>query len=281
MKDLKVGIQLYSLRDELAKDMDATFKKVKEMGYDYVEFAGFYDKSADEIKELLDKHGLTAVSMHQSLDPYFSEGAEDFIKFVKALGIKYSAVPWMDKAVFHDEVRYAEFVEKMKTAGKLLKDNGIALCYHNHDFEYETVNGEYILDRLYNDVDEELLMTELDLCWVKYGGEDPVKYVNKYAKRSGIVHFKDFYAKQMGGGPVYALIDENGNEIKTEKPSKEDNGFKFMPLGMGVQDFGPILDAVKESDIEYVIYEKDQWYDGDPFEDARISREYLKNVLGI
>ncbi|MBQ8393314.1 MAG: sugar phosphate isomerase/epimerase [Clostridia bacterium] len=279
MKELKVGIQLYSLRDELAKDMDATLKRVKEMGYDYVEFAGFYDKSADEIKSLLDKHGLTAVSMHQSLDPYLSDGAEDFIQFVKTLGIKYSAVPWMDKAVFHDETRYAEFVANMKKVQKLLADNGIALCYHNHDFEYEMVGDKYIIDRLYGDIPE--LMTELDLCWVKYGGEDPVKYVNMYAKRSGIVHFKDFYAKQMGGGPVYALIDENGNEIKAEKPSKEDNGFKFMPLGQGVQDFAPILEAVKNSDIEYVIYEKDAWYDGDPFEDARVSREYLKNTLGI
>ena len=137
MKDLKVGIQLYSLRDELAKDMDSTLKRVKEMGYDYVEFAGFYDKSADEIKALLDKHGLTAVSMHQSLDPYFSENAMDFIKFVNTLGIKYSAVPWMDSAVFHDEARYAEFVDKMRKAQKLLSENGIALCYHNHDFEFE------------------------------------------------------------------------------------------------------------------------------------------------
>ena len=111
MKNLKVGIQLYSLRDELAKDMDATLKRVKEMGYDYVEFAGFYDKSAEEIKALLDKHGLIAVSMHQSLDPYLSENAEEFISFVKTLGIKYSAVPWMDSAVFHDEVRYADFLE--------------------------------------------------------------------------------------------------------------------------------------------------------------------------
>lgn len=280
MKDLKVGIQLYSLRDEMQKDMDATLKRVKEMGYDYVEFAGFYDKSADEIKALLDKHGLKAVSIHQSLDPYLSDKADEFITFIKTLGIKYSAVPWMDKNVFHDADKYAKFVCDMKKVGKMLKDNGIALCYHNHDFEYEMINGEYILDRLYNDVESDLLMTELDLCWVKYGGEDPVKYVNKYADRSGIVHFKDFSAKRMGGGPVYALIDENGNEIKTDKNDKEANEFKFTPLGKGVQDFTSILEAVKNSNIEYVIYEKDSWYDNDPFEEAAISREYLRS-LGI
>ena len=182
MKDLKVGIQLYSLRDELAKDMDSTLKRVKEMGYDYVEFAGFYDKSAEEIKALLDKHGLIAVSMHQSLDPYFSENACEFIKFVNTLGIKYSAVPWMDRAVFHDEARYADFVDKMRKAQKLLSANGIALCYHNHDFEFEKEGGEYVLDRLYNDIPE--LMTELDLCWVKYGGEVPVLCISRISTLS-------------------------------------------------------------------------------------------------
>jgi sugar phosphate isomerase/epimerase len=79
---------------------------------------------------------------------------------------------------------------------------------------------------------------------------------------------------------VYALIDENGNEIKKE-PSKEENEFKFMPLGQGLQNWAPIVEAVKESDVEYVIYEKDQWYDGDEFEDAKTSRDYLKNAFGI
>ena len=279
MKNLKVGIQLYSLRAELEKDMDSTLKRVSEMGYECVEFAGFYGKTADEIKGLLDKYGLEAVSMHQSLDPYLSENADEFIKFVKTLGIKYSAVPWMDKAVFHDKEKYPEFVENMKKAGKLLADNGIALYYHNHDFEFEKEDGEYVLDRLYNDVSADLLKVELDLCWVKYGGEDPVKYINKYGNRSKIVHCKDFYAKRMGGGPVYNLIDENGNPMAPA--SREDNCFKYMPLGKGVQDFAPIFEAVQNSDIEYVIYEKDDWYDADPFEEARISREYLKNTFGI
>ncbi len=279
MKDIKVGIQLYSLRAELERDMENTLKRVSEMGYECVEFAGFCGKSADEIKALLDKYGLKAVSIHQSLDPYLSENAEEFIEFIKKLGVKYSAVPWMDKNVFHDKERYPEFVENMKKVGKLLSENGIDLYYHNHDFEFEKEDGEYVLDRLYNDVPADLLKVELDLCWVKYGGEDPVKYVNKYGKRSKIVHFKDFYAKRMGGAPVYALIDENGNAI--ESNSREDNGFKYMPLGKGLQDFAPIFEAVKDSDIEYVIYEKDDWYDADPFEEARISREYLKNTFGI
>ena len=279
MKDLKVGIQLYSLRDEMKKDMDATLKRVAEIGFKYVEFAGFFDQKAEDVRAMLDKYGLTAISVHQGLDPYLREDGRALAEYLKVIGVKYSVVPWMNKEIFKDEVKYPEFVENMKKVGAMLKEYGITLCYHNHDFEFDKVGDKYILDRLYEDVPQDLLMTELDLCWVKYGGEDPVKYVNKYAKRSGIIHFKDFYAKG-NKATVYALIDENGNEIKKEA-SKEENEFKFMPLGKGLQNWAPIVDAVKESDVEYVIYEKDQWYDGDAFEDAKTSRDYLKNTFGI
>lgn len=279
MKDLKVGIQLYSLRDEMKKDMDATLKRVAEIGYKYVEFAGFFDQKAEDVRAMLDKYGLTAISVHQGIDPYLREDGRALAEYLTVIGVKYSVVPWMNKEVFKDEVKYAEFVANMKKVGAMLKEYGITLCYHNHDFEFDKVGDKYILDRLYDDVSQDLLMTELDLCWVKYGGEDPVKYVNKYAKRSGIIHFKDFYAKG-NKATVYALIDENGNEIKKEA-SQAENEFKFMPLGKGIQDWAPIVDAVKESDVEYVIYEKDQWYDGDAFEDAKTSRDYLKNTFGI
>ena len=279
MKDLKVGIQLYSLRDEMKKDMDATLKRVAEIGFKYVEFAGFFDKKAEDVKAMLDKYGLTAISVHQGLDPYLREDGRALAEYLTVIGVKYSVVPWMNKDVFADEVKYPEFVANMKKVGAMLKEYGITLCYHNHDFEFDKIGDKYILDRLYEDIPQDLLMTELDLCWVKYGGEDPVKYVNKYAKRSGIIHFKDFYAKG-SKATVYALIDENGNEIKKEA-SKEENEFKFMPLGKGIQNWAPIVEAVKESDVEYVIYEKDQWYDGDAFEDAKTSRDYLKNTFGI
>lgn len=280
MKDLKVGIQLYSLRDEMKKDMDATLKSVAEMGYKYVEFAGFFDKKAEDVKAMLDKYGLTAISVHQGIDPYLrEEDGKALVEYLKVIGVKYSVIPWMNKDVFHNEEQYAKFVENVKKVGAMLKENGITQCYHNHDFEFDKVGDKYVLDRLYDDVSQDLLMTELDLCWVKYGGEDPVKYVNKYAKRSGIIHFKDFYAKG-NKATVYALIDENGNEIK-KAPSKEENEFKFMPLGQGLQNWAPIVEAVKESDVEYVIYEKDQWYDGDALADAKASRDYLKNTFGI
>ncbi len=280
MKQLRVGIQLYSLREEMEKDMDATLKKVSEMGYDCVEFAGFFDHSAEQVLELLQKYGLQAPSIHQSLEPYLGQDCDAFITFIKKLGVRYSVIPWEDKATYQDPDRYQAFLDNVRTVGAKLAQHGIQLCYHNHDFELEKIDGKYILDRLYEDVEEPLLFTELDLCWIKYGGEDPVAYLNKYAKRSKIVHFKDFYAKTMAAGPAYALIDAKGKEIKTDNDTS-DNGFHFCPLGQGVQDFAPMVEAVRASDIEYVVYEMDDWYDADPFELARISRTYLKDTFGI
>ncbi len=277
MENLKVGIQLYSVRDEMAKDMDATLAKVAGAGYTEVEFAGFFDKEAEEVKELLAKYNLHAPSVHQKIDPYLDKDERNkLIKYLQTLGIKNSIIPWFDKALLINPETYKKFIAEVREVGKILADNGIAQGYHNHDFEFETVNGEYILDRIYNDVPAEELLTELDVCWVKYGGEDPVKYINKYASRMNIIHFKDFFAKG-NGATVYALIDENGNEIKAPT-SKEDNEFKFMPLGQGLQDFASIIEAAKKSNAHTVVYEKDQWYDGDPIADAITSRNFLKKM---
>ena len=92
MKKFKVGIQLYSLRDAMEKDMDATLKAVKEMGYDYVEFAGYFDKSAEEVRTLLDKYGLECVSVHQAIGLFEEEG-KAAVDYLNTIGAKYCAIP--------------------------------------------------------------------------------------------------------------------------------------------------------------------------------------------
>lgn len=279
MKNLKVGIQLYSLRDALKKDFEGTLKKVADIGYEYVEFAGFYERSADEVKEILNKYGLKAISVHQSIDGFnTAQKMQDFIKYIKTLDIRFVVIPWINKSVFYDQDSYAQFCQTIENAGKIFSENNITLCYHNHDFEFEKLDGQYILDRLYNDVSEKHLQPQLDLCWVNYGGASPVKYIEKYATRSHIIHFKDFYATA-SKEQVYELIDETGNV--QARDDKQITNFKFMPLGKGIQNWEEIMSAVKNSNVEYIIYEKDQWYDGDPLEDAKQSRIYLKNTFGI
>ena len=275
MKQFKVGLQLYSVRDAMEKDMDATLKAVKEMGYDYVEFAGYFGKTAEEVKALLDKYELKAISVHQATDLFEKEG-KTAVDYLNTIGVEYSAIPWYDKNELYNN--WDETVKKFAEVSKLLKAGGIQLMYHNHDFEFVKIDGEYVLDKLYRTLDAETLMPEIDTCWVHYAGVNPAEYVRKYAGRIKVLHLKDFVCKKLGGGPVYALIDEDGNEIKNA--SKEDNGFKFTPVGSGIQDWNEILTAADEAGVEYVIVEQDDSYEMCSLEAAKMSRDYLK-TLGL
>lgn len=271
MKKFKVGIQLYSLRDAMEKDMDAALKTVKEMGYDYVEFAGYFGKSAEEVKAILDKYGLEAVSVHQAISLFEEEG-QKAVDYLKTLGVKYCAIPWYNVDEFISN--WDATMDKFKNVSKLLGDNDIKLMYHNHDFEFNKIDGEYILDRLYTTLPEGVIMPQLDTCWVHYAGVNTSEYIRKYSGRIDVLHLKDFVCEKLGGGPVYALIDEDGNEM--DKGNQEDNGFKQVPVGSGIQDWTSILTAAEDAGVEYVIVEQDESKDRDPLDAAKMSREYLR-----
>ncbi len=274
MGNLKIGLQLYSVRDDMAQDMYGTLKKVKEMGYDYVEFAGYFDKTAEEVKAMLDEIGLEAVSVHQ-VHSLFLEQGQEAVDYLKTIGAKYAAIPWMAADDHKGAAHYDDVIDGIKKAAQLLKDNGIQMLYHNHDFEFKTYEEKFLLDWLYETVSADLLQTEIDTCWVKYAGYDPCEYIRKYAGRSPIVHLKDFTCKRFGGGPAYALIDENGNEIET---TKEDNGFMFKPVGSGLQDFPAILAAAEDAGAIYAIVEQDQSPECPALESVAKAREYLKTI---
>jgi len=273
MSNLKVGLQLFSVRDHMEKDMDETLKKVKEMGYDYVEFAGYFGKSAEEIREMLDKYDLKCISVHQGLDFYDEKGVEG-AEYVKKLGAEYSVVPWYDKEQLYTNLDGA--MKKFSEMGRFLKDNGLKLLYHNHDFEFVKVGDELVIDTMYKTVDKEIFNPEFDTCWIKYAGYEPTEYLNTYKGRINIVHIKDFYAEEMGGGPVYGLIDKDGNEVKPK--TREENKFEFRPVGYGLQDIKAIVEASIAAGAEYIIVEQDVWYDDDSLELAKKSREYLKSI---
>lgn len=275
MKKFKVGIQLYSLRDSMEKDMDATLKAVKEMGYDYVEFAGYFGKSAEEVKSILDKYGLECISVHQGMD-LFDDDADAAIKYIKTIGAKYCAIPWYDVKEFQEN--WDATIEKITNHGKLLKDSGLKLMYHNHDFEFNKIDGEYILDKLYATVSEDLLMPQIDTCWVRYAGVNPSEYIEKYNGRIEVLHLKDFVGGKVKNGSAYALIDKNGNEQKPDNGDSSETEFKLVPVGSGIQDWESILAAAENAGIDCVIVEQDSSVDRDPLDAAKMSRDYLKSL---
>ncbi len=275
MYDFKVGLQLYSVREEMEKDMDGTLAKVKEMGYDYVEFAGYFGKSADEVASLLKKHNLKCIGVHQSYDLFVEQG-QKAVDYLKTIGAEYSAIPWMGLESHKGTENYDKRVEEIKKVSDLLSKNGIKMLYHNHDFEFNKLEGKYILEWFLEDVTIEKIKPELDTCWVHYAGVNPSEYILKYKGNLPVVHLKDFVCKNFGAGPVYALIDSEGKEIKNDE--KPDLGFEYRPCGDGIQDFKAILDACTKAGTEYVIVEQDGWPTTPALESARRSREYLKSI---
>ena len=278
MKKFNVGLQLYGVRNAMSEDFEGTLRAVRDMGYEYVEFAGYYGKSAEEIKAILDELSLKCISVHQGLD-FYNEDPQGAVDYLKTFGVKYSVIPWYDQSLLAGNEKWEESKAKFCKIADILYSNGMKLGYHNHDFEFNTYEGKYLHDYIFEAVPEEQIEPEFDTCWVHYAGIKPEVMLKKYAGRVKIVHLKDFVCKKLGSGPVYDLIDTDGKTLGTT--TREENGFEFRPLGEGIQNFAEILKACEECGTETVIVEQDKTYDLDELEAARRSREYLKNTFGI
>lgn len=268
-KTLPVGLQVYSVRDYASKDLEGTMKKLKEIGYDYVEPAGLYGKTAEEYKAVLDNCGLTAICAHV---PY-AEMIADLDKVIadyKTLGVSYIAVPYLGEDDRPGAKNFDTVLENIRNIGKKCAENGITLLYHNHDFEFVKMpDGRYGLDYMYDTVEPEYLQTELDCCWVNVGGENPAAYVRKYAGRCPVVHLKDFTGSKSAN--MYNLIG-------MKEVAETTNTFAFRPVGYGKQDVPSILTAAIESGAKYLVVEQDNPGEQTSLEAVAMSRNYLKTL---
>lgn len=276
MKNFPVALQLYSVRDNMAEDFEGTLKKVKSLGYDGVEFAGLFDKSADEVKVLVEENGLTPISAHVPYADMINDTDKVLSDYAK-IGCKYVVIPYMTEEYRPGAEKFGELIEGIKKIGNKAKELGMTLLYHNHDFEFVKIGDEYGLDVLYSSVDADIFKTELDTCWVNVGGENPAQYILKYSGRSPVVHLKDFVMSGKASN-LYKLIGID----EEEKEEKEEGKFEFRPVGYGCQDFAAILDASDKAGAEWVVVEQDEATMGKtPLESAEMSRNYLKDNFGI
>lgn len=271
MYNFPIALQLYSVRDTMETDFEGTLKKVKELGYDGVEFAGLYGKTAAEVKKMCDEIGLIPISAHVPYSELLN--GEETFKTYAEIGCKYIVIPWIGAEYLAGGEKNAEFIENVKKFGELANANGMKLCYHNHDFEFQKADGEYKLDRLYSDVSADLLLTQLDTCWVNVGGENPSDYIRKYSGRIEIIHLKDFVGSKSEN--MYGLIGTDSKEAPSETTK-----FELRPVGCGVQDFPAILEACKEVGAKWVVIEQDSPSMGKtPLECAETSINYLKKIF--
>lgn len=267
---MKLGFQLYSVRDDMAKDFLGTLKKVKAMGFEGGEMAGWHGHSAEEVKAMFEEADLIPISAHVAYQDLMPD-IEGLVKDYKKIGCKYIVIPYLPEDLRYGTQKYPEVVEGIKKIGEACNKYGITLLYHNHDFEFEkTESGEYVLDALYGEVSADLLKTEIDTCWVNVGGENPSEYVRKYTGRAPVVHLKDFVGSRSKN--MYKLI---GIESKEE----QSNTFEYRPLGYGVQKIQEIVDAARDAGAEWIIAEQDSPSMGKtPLECAQMAIDYMKNI---
>lgn len=266
-----VAIQLFSLRNEAAADFFGVLEKVKEMGYDGVEFAGLHGHTPAEIREKCASLGLVPISAHVPFKDMLND-PKGVLNAYREIGCKYVVVPYLVPEDRPEAERFPEVIREIEMLGGIAKELGMMMLYHNHDFEFVKIDGAYALDVLYDTVPADLLQTELDTCWVKVGGEDPASYIRKYSGRAPVVHLKDFVGGKSEN--MYELIG-----IESEKKTAPVAKFEFRPVGYGVQDFPGILKAAEEAGAEWVVVEMDNPSMGlTPMECADKARAYLRSI---
>lgn len=271
-KHLSPAYQLYSAREEMANDMEGTLLQLAGMGYQGVEFAGFFEKSAKEINKLMKKSGLTPISSHVPLQQ-IREDMRGVIAYHEDIGCPYITVPYLVEEDRPGAPGFSDVLRTLYTFGRMCKKHGITLLYHNHDFEFVDVSGQPGLDFLFSAIPADLLQTEIDTCWVRYVGADPAAYICKYDRRCPLVHLKDFEGTR-GDRPPYALIG-----LESAATAGGDTPFMFKPLGHGCQDVPSLVEAARSSHAKWLIVEQDESPERPALEAARMSAECLLPLL--
>jgi sugar phosphate isomerase/epimerase len=265
---LPLGLQLYSVRDLLPKDYEGTLRQLSAIGYREVEAAGFFGRSASDVKQAMEQAGLHCVSAHYSyadLAPHLDE----VIQFGKTLGLEYivcssAGLPEGSpeksanaratrEAMTLDDWRWN--AEQFNRMGERVNAAGIKFGYHNHTAEFRALNGVVIYDELLRLTDPAKVTMEMDCGWVIVGGKNPMDYLRRYPTRISMLHVKDF---KLSGAP--------GSDMEPP-PSAE--------LGRGSIDYRPIFAATKKAHIKHAFIEQEQ-YDMPPMEALKIDAEYMK-----
>ena len=205
----KYGLQLYSVRDSMKVDFEGTIKKVAEMGYSYVEFAGFFGRTAEEVKALLEECGLGVCGSHSSIDDLQPETIEETIRYHKAIGNENYILP---SSSCSTEERLEESLRIINAAQPMLNAAGIRLSFHNHSREFEsTLWGTTVYSQLELRTNIDF---QLDTYWAWNANTDPVRVMERLGDRISTIHLKDGFkggkGKPLGEGeaPVAAIREK-------------------------------------------------------------------------
>jgi len=248
MARIPVAVQLYSVGEDAARDLPGTLKALAEMGYEGVEFAGYYGHSAQDLRKLLDEYGLKAAGSHVPRPERQVDQLEGQIAFHHTLGNKYLIIPWCDAG--EDPAAWVEFGRGLEEAAEALAPHGLHVGYHNHDQEFHALGdtGAAAWDLIAQNSGDRVVM-QLDLGNARHGGGDPVAYLKKYLHRTRTIHLKEYSAT-------------NGKAT----------------IGEGEIPWVEVLELCEGSGVtEWLIVEQ-EGYSVPPLEAVKRCREYLRSL---
>ncbi len=239
----RIGVQLYTVRSLMENDVAGTLEQVAAIGYDEVEFAGYFEHSPAEIRGLLDQFGLVAPAAHIGIDRLHNE-LDKVLDEAQTVGPRYVICPWLaeDQRTLDAYKGHAVFFNEV---GEACKEAGIQFAYHNHDFEFEETDGMMPYDLLLDETEVDLVQMEMDLYWIAKGGHDPLAYFERYPGRFTLCHAKDM-----------------------------DDGQTIVPVGEGTIDFGGIFAQSEQAGLVHYFVEHD--HPDDPMASIAMSYAHLK-----
>lgn len=243
----KIGVQLYTVRSEMEQDFEGTLRRIAALGYDEIEFAGLFNRDPKEVRDLVRKLGMKIVSSHINSERLNSDPASA-IEETKSLGAQYMVLAWFPPEQRKTLEQWKTWVTLINRVGKMCKQKGIQFLYHNHNFEFEPVDGVEPFDLLLKTVDRRYVKFELDLYWLKLAGREPERLFLKYSKGFPLSHVKDMN--------------------KTEQ--------KMVDVGDGRINFADIFKQSKTSGMQHYFVEHDETKA--PFETLERSIKYLRGL---
>ena len=250
--DRPLGLQLYTLRRELAADYEGTLNRVAELGFREVELFSLGTHSAKEVRRMLDDAGLVAPSGHTLLQP-IQDDLERLVEDAKTLGHRYLVLAFLLPNQRRSLDDYRRLVDVLKQAATVCAQADLGLTYHNHDFEFVPLEGTVPYDLLLEGTSSEELTLELDLYWTTKAGRDPLEILGTEPSRFPMVHVKDMDDSEARG---------------------------FTEVGTGVIDFAGILQDPRASGIQHLYVEQDV-IRGDAWQSVETSLGGLRRALAL
>ncbi len=259
-KTFGIALQLYTIRDAMAIDVPGSLKKVSDAGYKYLELAGyaegkFYGYEPPEFKKLVNDLGMEILSSHTQVEAegITLENAQKMAEDHAKLAVKYCIQPWVVEEARTTIDSYKKMVADWNKVGAIMKEHGMQFGYHNHNFEFNTIEGKVpYYDIMLAELDKDLVTMEIDLFWTTKAGQNIVDIFKKYPGRFQLFHMKDMYTSE---APYYTTEGEDD----------------FAPVGEGIINFREILAAKDIAGMKYMVVEQDATKDGLPFEAIKTS----------